>query len=87
MVLPEENYYWGKIKNLYLTNIFLNFCDEILLWSTTGEGKSHIVPRLYLELRHDDIFHADSTVCLKTRFQFNRNCGVVHFMKGDCKGS
>lgn len=61
MVLPEENYHWGKIKNLYLTNIFLNFCDEILLWSTTGESKSHILPRLYLEFRPHDIFHTDST--------------------------
>lgn len=61
MVLPEENYHWGKNKNLYLTNIFLNFCDEILLWSTTGESKSHILPRLYLEFRPHDIFHTDST--------------------------
>lgn len=61
VVLPEENYHWGKIKNLYLTNIFLNFRDEILLWSATGKGKSHILPRLYLELRPDDSFSEDST--------------------------
>lgn len=87
VVLLEENYHWVKIKNLYLTNIFLNFHDEILLWSTTGEGKSHILPSLYIEFRSDDIFHADSTAWWKTRFQFNHNCGVVRFMKSNCKGN
>lgn len=50
-----------QIRNLYLTNIFLNFHDEMFLWSTTSEGKSHVLPRLYLEFRPDDIFNTNLT--------------------------
>lgn len=79
-------FYWKKI-NLHLTNIFLNFHDEILLWSTTSEGKSHVLPRLYLEFRPDDSFNTNLAAWKNTRFGFNCNCDVVHFMKRDHKGS
>lgn len=39
----------GRNRNTHLTNILLNFHDEIFLWSTTSEGKSHSLPRSYTQ--------------------------------------
>lgn len=52
-------FYWRKISKLYLTNIFLNFHDEILLWSTTTEGKGYVVPRFYLEFKPDGMLNTN----------------------------
>lgn len=78
--------YWRK-NNPHLTNVFLNLHDEILLWSTTGEGKSHVLPRLYPEFRPEGSFNTNLAAWKNTRFGFNRNGDVVHFMKRDRKGS
>lgn len=75
------------MKTLDLTNFLLNFHDEILLWSTTTEGESRVVPRLYLEFRPDDIFNTNPTAWWNTGSQFNRNCDIVRCVKGDCEGS
>lgn len=47
---------------MHLTNILLNFHDEIFLWSTTSEGESHILPRSYLQFRPAYIFYTNLTV-------------------------